>query len=152
MASWPVQPDEPHDWATPPASASPPRTVTTSSGVVHIESDQDIPHTLGQLFTEWSQPLTTSQVGPVHAQAGEQVRVYRNGTPVSGDPAALKFGASDEIVVWLGSHRPATPHPQQLHLPQRPVEPAAIGRIRAWPLNTRLSHVRGRPAPDGRLP
>lgn len=74
-----------------------------TSGVVHIESGQDIPYTLGQLFTEWGQPLTTSQVGPVHARTGEQVRVYRNGTPVSGDPAALKFAAHDEIVVWLGS-------------------------------------------------
>jgi hypothetical protein len=80
-----------------------------TSGVVHIESAQDIPYTLGQLFTEWGQPLTTSQVGPVHVQTGEQVRVYRNGTLVSGDPAALKFAAHDEIVVWLG---PASQQPQ----------------------------------------
>jgi len=80
-----------------------------TSGVVHIESAQDIPYTLGQLFTEWGQALTTTQVGPVHVQAGEQVRVYRDGTLTTGDPAALKFSAHDEIVVWLG---PASQQPQ----------------------------------------
>jgi hypothetical protein len=80
-----------------------------TTGIVHIESGEDIPFTLGQLFTEWGQPLTSNQVGPVAAGHGEQVRVYRNGTAITGDPAALKFAAHDQLVVWLG---PASGQPQ----------------------------------------
>lgn len=73
-----------------------------SSGIIHIESDKDIPFTLGQVFTEWGQPLSPVEVGPVAATSDEQVRVYRNGKLIAGNPAALKLGEHDEIVVWLG--------------------------------------------------
>src|SRR6266540_903027 len=59
------------------------------SGVVHIESATDVPFTLGQVFTEWGQPLRADQVGPVKLSAGQVLRVFRNGKPVTGDPAAL---------------------------------------------------------------
>jgi hypothetical protein len=72
------------------------------SGVVHIESATDVPFTLGQVFTEWGQPLRADQVGPVNLSAGQVLRVFRNGKPVTGDPAALRLGAHDEIVVWVG--------------------------------------------------
>ncbi|MFQ6330777.1 hypothetical protein ACLMAL_32215 [Nocardia sp. CWNU-33] len=36
-----------------------------TSGIIHIESETDIPFTLGQFFTEWDEPLTATQVGPV---------------------------------------------------------------------------------------
>ena len=73
-----------------------------TTGIVHIESEKDIPFTLGQFFTEWGQPLSAVEVGPVVATSDEQVRVYRNGKLVPGDPAALKLGGHDEIVVWMG--------------------------------------------------
>jgi hypothetical protein len=79
-----------------------------TTGVVHIESAKDIPFTLGQFFTEWGEPLTTQQVGPKTISSGEVLRVYRNGKPVTGDPAALKFQAHDEIAVWVGPSN-ATP-------------------------------------------
>jgi hypothetical protein len=72
------------------------------SGIVHIESATDVPFTLGQLFTEWGQPLRADRVGPVALTNGTVLRVYRNGQPVTGDPAALRLGAHDEIVVWVG--------------------------------------------------
>ncbi|HET6214545.1 MAG TPA: hypothetical protein VFE14_16895 [Micromonosporaceae bacterium] len=72
-----------------------------TSGIVHIESADDVPFTLGQVFTEWGQPLSTTQLGPVTAAAGEVVRVYRNGNQTS-DMGALRLAAHDEIVVWLG--------------------------------------------------
>lgn len=80
-----------------------------TTGIVHIESAEDVPFILGQLFTEWGQPLTDKRVGPVTVQPGEQVRVYRNGKQVTGDPAAVRFRPHDEIMVWLG---PAGEHPQ----------------------------------------
>jgi hypothetical protein len=78
------------------------------SGIVHIESAADVPFTLGQLFTEWGQPLSPTELGPEKAAAGEQVRLYRNGTLVPGDPAAYRLQAHDELVLWLG---PATEQP-----------------------------------------
>src|SRR5436305_920141 len=82
-----------------------------TSGVVHIESAKDIPFTLGQFFTEWGQPLTAQRVGPDPVPAGDTLRVYRNGQPVAGDPAALKFVQHDEDVVWVGpsSETPRVP-------------------------------------------
>jgi hypothetical protein len=72
------------------------------SGIIHIESASDVPFTLGQLFTEWGQPLSANQIGPVKAAEGEQVRLYRNGTQVEGDPAAYTLKPHDELVLWLG--------------------------------------------------
>ncbi|HEY0472975.1 MAG TPA: hypothetical protein VGD34_14985 [Kribbella sp.] len=73
-----------------------------TTGIVHIESGQNVPFTLGQFFTEWGQPLTTHQVGPTTIGNGEVLRVYSNGTLVTGDPAALKLQAHQEIAVWVG--------------------------------------------------
>jgi len=78
-------------------------------GVVHIESATDVPFTLGQFFAEWGQPLRADRVGPVALGPTVVARVYRNGTAVTGDPAALRFAAHDEIVVWIG---PAGQTPQ----------------------------------------
>ncbi len=74
-----------------------------TSGVIHIESARDIPYTLGQLFTEWGQPLTTHQVGPHRLTHGEALRVYQNGRLITADPATVRFAQHDEIVVWVGS-------------------------------------------------
>jgi hypothetical protein len=62
-----------------------------ATGVVHIESQADIPYALGQLFIEWGQPLTAGQVGPHRPAPGEVLRVFRNGHPVTSDAAALRF-------------------------------------------------------------
>jgi hypothetical protein len=80
-----------------------------ATGIVHIESGEDIPFTLGQFFTEWGQPLSQSRVGPVVAANDERVRVYRNGSEVTGEPAAIKLTSHAEIVVWFG---PADQKPQ----------------------------------------
>jgi hypothetical protein len=82
-----------------------------ASGVVHIESATDVPFTLGQVFTEWGQPLRAVQVGPVTIAQGQELRVYRNGQRVAGDPSALRLRAHDEIVVWVGasSEQPKVP-------------------------------------------
>ena len=74
----------------------------TPDGIVHIESATDVPFTLGQLFTEWGHPLSATAIGGVPVGSGDALRVYRNGTLVSGDPAAMKFEPHDEIFVWLG--------------------------------------------------
>ena len=89
-----------------------------SSGIIHIESADDVPFTLGQVFTEWGQPLTSTQVGQVKVPAGSELRVYRNGEQVSGDPAALKLAAHDEIVVWVGPTGDKPQVPSSFDFPQ----------------------------------
>lgn len=89
-----------------------------SSGIIHIESADDVPFTLGQFFTEWGQPLTPTQVGQITVPAGSELRVYRNGQQVSGDPAALKLSAHDEIVVWVGPTGDKPQIPSSFDFPQ----------------------------------
>jgi hypothetical protein len=86
-----------------------------TTGIVHIESAQNVPFTLGQFFTEWGQPLTSHQVGPTTISNGEVLRVYSNGTLITSDPAALKFQAHQEIAVWVGpsSATPTVPSTYQ---------------------------------------
>ncbi|NUP52129.1 MAG: hypothetical protein HOW97_33125 [Catenulispora sp.] len=79
-----------------------------ASGILHIESDKDTPFTLGQAFTEWGQPLSTTQVGPVAIGADKTVKLIVNGKEVSGDPAQYVLKAHDEVVVWVGA-KDATP-------------------------------------------
>ena len=80
------------------------------TGVVHIESGEDIGFTLGQFFTEWGQPLSGTTVGPVTLTQGEQLLVYRDGKRVAGDPAAIPFTKHGEFFIWVG---PASSPPKQ---------------------------------------
>ena len=81
------------------------------SGIVHIESATDVPFTLGQVFTEWGQPLGAGRIGSFTVPSGQEIRVYRNGQQVTGDPAKVVLKAHDEIVVWVGpaGERPTPP-------------------------------------------
>jgi hypothetical protein len=72
------------------------------TGIIHIESARDIPFTLGQVFIEWGQPLSSTRVGPVTLVEGEELRIYRNGDVVRGDPARLKLTQHAQIVLWVG--------------------------------------------------
>jgi hypothetical protein len=83
----------------------------TPDGIVHIESATDVPFTLGQFFTEWGHPISATAIGSVAPASGEELRVYRDGELVTGDPAALKFEPHDEIYVWIGpaSEKPTVP-------------------------------------------
>jgi hypothetical protein len=73
-----------------------------TSGIIHIESPDGRKYTLGQLFTEWGQPLSRDQIGQVRVPPGEELRVYVNGKLVPGDPANLVFHQHDEIALWVG--------------------------------------------------
>lgn len=73
-----------------------------TTGIIHIESEKDIPFTMGQLFAEWGQPLTSNRIGPVPVGAGEKLRLYANGTEVTTDFAATKLAAHTEYYFWMG--------------------------------------------------
>jgi len=80
-----------------------------TSGVIHIESQTNIPYSLGQVFAEWGVRLASGQVGGLTSGNGNMLRVYVNGTPYSGDPAEIVLRPHQEVVVWFGS---ASAHPQ----------------------------------------
>ena len=71
-------------------------------GTLHIEADiVGEVFTLGQLFTEWGVKLTPTQIGGVHAKPGATVYVTSNGSPVSGDPNALRLEPDQRIVMRI---------------------------------------------------
>jgi hypothetical protein len=73
-----------------------------TSGILHIESANDAPFTLGQAFAEWGQPLTATQVGPVAVGADKAEHVFVNGKEIT-DPAAHVLKSHDEVAVWVGA-------------------------------------------------
>lgn len=73
-----------------------------SDGTIHVEAGTaGEKFTLGQVFTEWGVALSRTQVGGVRAEAGQEVAVTSNGTPVTGDPMDLRLAPEQKIVVRL---------------------------------------------------
>ncbi|GGD24358.1 hypothetical protein [Nocardioides daphniae] len=71
-------------------------------GTIHIEAHTiGEKFTLGQLFTQWGVALTPTQIGGAKANAGEEVTVTSNGTPVPGDPANLQLEPDQHIELAL---------------------------------------------------
>lgn len=69
-----------------------------SDGTIHIEAHTvGEVFTLGQLFTQWGVPLTTTRIGGVSAEAGETVTLTSDGNPVAGDPGDLRL-APDQVI------------------------------------------------------
>lgn len=73
-----------------------------TSGVVHIESPVNSDFTLGEFMTEWNVPIGKSVLGPLKTGGGKELHVYVNGKEQSGDPAAVKLAAHEEIAVVYG--------------------------------------------------
>ncbi|MBS2963584.1 hypothetical protein KGA66_11035 [Actinocrinis puniceicyclus] len=69
-----------------------------SSGVLHVESPTTQTYTLGQLFAEWNQPLSETQVGP----ATGSVIAYVNGQKYAGDPSKIELTPHEVIQLDVG--------------------------------------------------
>lgn len=74
-----------------------------TDGIIHIESAQDDKFTLAQVFTEWGQSLTTSQVGPVALGSDKAVHLFVNGKDAGTDASQVVLHSHDEVVVWVGA-------------------------------------------------
>ncbi|WP_237089498.1 hypothetical protein [Nocardioides dokdonensis] len=73
-----------------------------TDGTIHIEADTaGETFTLGQLFTQWGVTLTSTQIGGVRAQDGQQLHVTSNGAPVAGDPKDLRLEPDQVIVLRM---------------------------------------------------
>jgi hypothetical protein len=74
-----------------------------TSGVIHVESPQaGATFTLGQFFAEWRVPISADHVGGLTNDATHHLKAYVNGKLQTGDPAAIKLGAHDEIGLVYG--------------------------------------------------
>lgn len=89
-----------------------------TSGVVHIESPVKADFTLGEFMTEWNVPISKDALGPLKTGGGKELHVFVNGKEQSGDPAALKLAAHEEIAVVYGSPDAKVQVPSSYNWPQ----------------------------------
>lgn len=89
-----------------------------TSGVVHIESPVKADFTLGQFMTEWNVPISKDALGPLKTGGGKELHLFVNGKEVTGDPAAIKLGAHEEIAVVYGSPANKVTVPASYNWPQ----------------------------------
>jgi hypothetical protein len=69
-------------------------------GIIHTESEDPEPHTLGQFFAEWGVDLTDTCVGEYCAPT--PIAVYVGGERYEGDPRAVELTDQKVIVVVVG--------------------------------------------------
>ena len=75
------------------------------SGVIHIEAPQgdgNRQFTLGNFFQIWGQPLSRKQVATIPVGSGDQLKVWVNGIPYTGDPSKIVLKEKEQIVLEIG--------------------------------------------------
>ena len=72
------------------------------SGVLHTETKEPTPNTLGQLFTEWNVALDGSCVGG-YCEPEASVLVYVDGRAFEDDPATIELTDGKEIAIVIGT-------------------------------------------------
>jgi hypothetical protein len=69
-----------------------------ATGIIHVESPDARPYTLGQFFDIWGQKLTTTMVGTLKGT----VRAFVDGAPRAGDPRQIPLTAHGQITLEVG--------------------------------------------------
>jgi hypothetical protein len=72
------------------------------SGILHTESSDPAPNTLGQFFTEWGVELSETCVGE-HCAPTTPIAFYIAGELYEGDPAAIELTDRKVIVIVVGT-------------------------------------------------
>lgn len=78
----------------------------TENGILHTESAEAEPNTLGQFFTEWGVRLTKRCVGG-YCKPDTSIAVYLDGERFRGDPRGIELLDQREIAIVIGEP-PAT--------------------------------------------
>jgi hypothetical protein len=78
-----------------------------ASGILHTESSDPEPFTLGQFFVEWGVELSKTCVGE-HC-APTPIAVYIGGQLYEGDPRAIELTDQKVIVIVVGTPPPVIP-------------------------------------------
>ena len=81
----------------------------TVDGVIHIESPTTRTFTLGDFFTIWGQPLTTTQAASAKADKGSKLKVWVDGKPYTGDARKIELTAHADVVIESGPPFPTPP-------------------------------------------
>jgi len=81
----------------------------TPDGIIHIEAPKDRAFTLGDFFQIWGQPLSKTEAATAHAAKTDVLKVWVNGKPFVGNPAAIKLEAHTEVVIEAGPPFPKPP-------------------------------------------
>jgi hypothetical protein len=77
-----------------------------TDGIIHVESPGQAKFTLGQFFDVWGQPLTQTQAGPLTAPSGQQLHIFVDGNPFSGDPRSIELQSHQLLVIEIGQEVP----------------------------------------------
>lgn len=72
------------------------------SGILHTESADAKPNTLGEFFTEWGLALDPSCVA-TYCSPTKTVAIYVDGELATGDPRAIELRDQREIAIVIGS-------------------------------------------------
>ena len=75
---------------------------TPSNDVIHVEAPQAITPVLKNFFQIWGQPISSHQVYTAKVQPGEQMKVYVNQKPYSGNPANIPLKPHTNIYIEIG--------------------------------------------------
>ena len=76
-----------------------------TSGIVHIEAPRESASrqfTLGDFFQVWGQPLSDQQVATFKLGSGDQLKMWVDGQPYTGDPRKIVLKSHTQVVVEIG--------------------------------------------------
>jgi hypothetical protein len=71
-------------------------------GILHTESAESKPNTLGEFFTEWGVALDASCVS-TYCSPATTIAIYVDGTLTPGDPRAIEIKDLREIAIVIGT-------------------------------------------------
>ncbi|MBN9636824.1 MAG: hypothetical protein J0H22_16815 [Actinobacteria bacterium] len=89
-----------------------------STGVIHVESPAHRQFSLGEFFSEWQVSLSANNIGALRAADGKSLRVFVNGAPQTGNPAAILLKPHDEIAVVYGTPEHGESIPSTYNFPR----------------------------------
>lgn len=75
------------------------------TGIIHIEApkrEATRQFTLGDFFQVWGQPLSKKQVATLGVGANDQLKVWVDGQPYTGDPSKIVLKSHEQIVIEIG--------------------------------------------------
>ena len=77
----------------------------TTSGIIHIEAPKDSASrkfTVGDFFQIWNQPLSKKQVATFTVGKGDQLQMWVDGKPYTGDPRNIVLKSHENVVIEIG--------------------------------------------------
>jgi hypothetical protein len=77
----------------------------STSGIIHIEAPKDSASrqfTTGDFFAIWNQPLSKRQVATFTVGKGDQLEMWVDGKPYTGDPSKIVLKSHTNVVIEIG--------------------------------------------------